>query len=101
MGGWGVIPVEEDAMMDAIDTTTAVRRTAEMAAIFMVGDGLLGILQPERHVALWRSRYAPVDALVRRFDGRPARRRWYGVLQVAAGLALASRLTVPPPDRGR
>ncbi len=34
------------------DTQAALRRTAEMAAVFMIGDGLLGLLQPERHVAL-------------------------------------------------
>lgn len=85
--------------MDGTDSTTAVRRTAEMGAIFMIGDGMLGVLQPERHVALWRSRYASVDTLVRPFDGRPTRRRLYGVLQVAVGLALASRLITPKQDR--
>ena len=29
-------------------------RTAEMAAIFMVGDGLIGLAQPRRHVDLWK-----------------------------------------------
>ncbi len=84
--------------MDQTDTATAVRRTAEMAAIFMVGDGLIGIVQPERHVALWRSRHASIDTLVRPFDGRPARRRVYGVLQVAVGLVLAARLVAPPRE---
>lgn len=32
-----------------------VQRSAEMAAVFMIGDGLLGLLQPRRHVELWRS----------------------------------------------
>ncbi|WP_342657462.1 hypothetical protein NPJ82_11620 [Sphingomonas sp. NY01] len=73
------------------DTQAALRRTAEMAAVFMIGDGLLGLLQPERHVALWRSRTPAVDLLVRPFAGRPTRRRLYGALQLAAGLALAAR----------
>jgi hypothetical protein len=77
------------------DLTTVqlgIRRSAEMAAVFMIGDGLLGLLQPQRHVALWRSDVGAVDALVRPFADRPSRRRAYGLLQVAAGLALASTL---------
>lgn len=77
-------------MADA--TTLGFRRAAEMAATFMIGDGTLGLLQPERHVALWRSDVRAVDALVAGFDDRPGRRRAYGVLQIAAGLALAAAL---------
>jgi len=79
---------------------TALKRTAEMAAVFMIGDGLLGLLQPDRHVELWRSDVAPVDALVRPFAGRPRLRRGYGALQLAAGVLLASRLVRVNPDRG-
>ena len=78
---------------------TGVRRSAEMAAVFMIGDGLLGLLQPERHVALWRSDVPAVDLLVRPFGGHPARRRLYGLAQIAAGLALAAALT-PVGERG-
>ncbi|MFS0772054.1 hypothetical protein [Sphingomonas sp. 1P08PE] len=78
--------------MDRTDRDIAIRRTAEMAAVFMIGDGLLGLLQPARHVDLWRSRVDAVDMLVRPFGGRPGRRRWYGALQLVAGIALASRL---------
>lgn len=77
-------------MSDATDI--ALKRTAEMAATFMIGDGLLGLLQPDRHVALWRSGVGAVDALVRPFGGHPGRRRAYGLLQLGAGLLLASRL---------
>ena len=73
-------------------TGVAIKRTAEMAAVFMIGDGLLGLLQPERHVDLWRSNVGAVDALVRPFGGRPGARRAYGIMQLAAGLILASRL---------
>ncbi len=83
--------------MKQTDRKIAFNRTAEMAAIFMIGDGILGILQPERHVALWRSNLAAADMLVRPFGDRPGRRRVYGVLQLAAGIALASRL-LPPTD---
>lgn len=82
--------------MRQLNQKIAINRTAEMAAIFMIGDGILGILQPERHVALWRSNVAVADMLVRPFGGRPGRRRVYGVLQLVAGIALASRLRVGP-----
>lgn len=66
-------------------------RVAEMAAIFMIGDGLLGILQPRRHVDLWRDRALGGEKLVAPFVDRPRRRQLYGIAQIAAGLALAAR----------
>lgn len=73
-------------------TSLNLRRTAEMAAIFMVGDGLIGLLQPRRHVDLWRSEQPALDRLVRPFAGKPGRRRLYGAVQIAGGLLLASQL---------
>lgn len=70
----------------------SLKRTAEMCAIFMMGNGVVGLTQPQRQVSLWRSDVKPVDLLVRRFDGRPNRRRLQGALQFGAGLLLASRL---------
>lgn len=67
-----------------------------MAAVFMIGDGVLGLTAPERHVELWRSDVGAVDALVRPFAGKPGRRRVYGLLQIGAGLLLASRLRRGP-----
>lgn len=66
-------------------------RAAEMAAIFMVGDGLIGLLQPRRHVDLWKDDALGTEKLVKPFVGRPGRRRLYAVVQIAAGLALAAR----------
>lgn len=81
--------------MSAKTRQLSLARTAEMAAVFMIGDGLLGLTQPDRHVGLWRSRVTAVDLLVRPFGGRPGRRRLYGAAQLAAGLFLASRLRRP------
>ncbi len=66
-------------------------RSAEMAAIFMVGDGLIGLLQPSRHVDLWKDDALGTEKLVKPFVDRPGRRRLYAVVQIAAGLALAAR----------
>ena len=81
--------------MNEFDRQVLVRRTAEMAAVFMIGDGLLGLTQPSRHVDLWRSRFKSIDLLVRPFGSKPRRRRLYGALQLAAGIALASQLRSP------
>jgi hypothetical protein len=83
-----------DKRANAGDTATGVglKRAAEMAAVFMIGDGLLGLLQPDRHVGLWRSDVRAVDALVAPFGRRPGRRRAYGLLQIAAGIGLAAAL---------
>jgi hypothetical protein len=66
-------------------------RAVEMAAVFMIGDGLLGLLQPERHVALWQDRALGAEATVAPFRARPGRRRLYGAVQIAAGITLAAR----------
>ena len=76
--------------------SVGAKRTAEMAAMFMIGDGLLGLAQPMRHVELWRSRMAGIDFLVRPFADRPGRRRLYGALQLTAGMMLASALRDQP-----
>lgn len=66
-------------------------RVAEMAAIFMVGDGLIGLVQPRRHVDLWKEDALGAERAVQLFVGRPGRRRLYALVQIAAGLALAAR----------
>jgi hypothetical protein len=73
-------------------TTTWTKRCAEMAAIFMIGDGLLGLTQPRRHTDLWRERALGAEMLVRPFLSRPARRQAYALVQIAGGLWLAERL---------
>lgn len=72
-------------------TGPVAARIAEMAAIFMIGDGMVGLLQPRRHVALWQHRALGAERTVRPFIGRPGRRRLYALAQIAAGLVLASR----------
>lgn len=78
-----------DAREAAMTRWTA--RGAEMAAMFMIGDGLLGLVQPRRHVALWERDALGSDVLVASFRGHPGRRRVYALVQIAAGLALAAQ----------
>jgi hypothetical protein len=67
------------------------KRAAEMAAVFMIGDALLGLLQPRRHVKLWEEDAAGAEKLVALFRDRPGRRRAYALLQIGTGLWLAGR----------
>ncbi len=66
-------------------------RVAEMAAVFMIGDGMLGLFQPYRHVELWQEDALGAEWTVRPFVGRPGRRQAYALLQIGAGLWLAGR----------
>ncbi|WP_448500807.1 hypothetical protein [Sphingomonas sp.] len=66
-------------------------RAVEMAAMFMIGDGALGLLQPRRHVSLWQDDALGSEKLVAPFRDRPGRRRAYALIQIAAGLWLADR----------
>lgn len=67
------------------------KRGVEMAAMFMIGDGILGLLQPRRHVALWEDEALGAEILVAPFRERPGRRRAYALVQIGVGLALAAR----------
>lgn len=70
----------------------AWKRTVEMCAVFMMGNGIVGLTQPQRQVSLWRSEVKPVDLLVRRFDGHPNRRRLQGLWQFGLGFLLATQM---------
>jgi hypothetical protein len=84
-------PRETPSVVGAGPKAPWMARAAEMAAIFMVGDGLIGLTQPRRHVDLWKDDALGTETLVAPFVDRPTRRRLYAVLQIAAGLALAAR----------
>ena len=56
-------------MNDAVET--GLKRTAELSAIFMIGNGVLGLLAPREHLDLWRS---DVAAVARSRMVRPPRR---------------------------
>ena len=74
-------------------TEATLKRTAELSAIFMIGNGLLGALQPDRHLELWKSDVAAIDVFSRADRERSVgTRRVLGLLQVGAGILLASRM---------
>ncbi|MCK8456339.1 hypothetical protein [Sphingomonas faeni] len=89
--GFQATPPETPGLLHPQENGPWLSRAAEMAAIFMVGDGLIGLLQPRRHVDLWKDDALGTEKLVAPFVDRPGRRRLYAVVQIAAGLALAAR----------
>ena len=73
--------------------STGLKRTAELGAIFMIGNGLLGLLQPNRHLELWKSDVPAIDVFTRADQKRSVgTRRAFGLLQVGAGILLASQM---------
>ena len=67
------------------------QRVGEVAAILLVGDGLVGMLQTERHTRLWWSGPRPYRAIMTPFVRHPQLTRIVAAAEVAAGLWWASR----------
>ncbi|MGB2570951.1 MULTISPECIES: hypothetical protein [Micromonospora] len=66
-------------------------RASELAAMVMIGDGVLGTVMPERHVSRWilgPQRWRPM----RVFAERPALTRALGAVEAAVGMWWAARL---------
>jgi hypothetical protein len=75
-----------------LDTKSLVEaRTLEVLALTMIGDGVLALLQPERHMLLWRRGPRPWRELSQYFLDRPMLTRVVGAATVVAGLWLANR----------
>ena len=67
------------------------QRATEIAALLMVGDGIVGMLQPERHTRLWQSGPGPYRAAMKQFVRHPGLTRVVAAAEAAAGLWWASR----------
>lgn len=68
-----------------------LKRTLECAAMMMIGDGALGLLQPQRHMRLWENGPCWWRAMMQPFVRRPALTRAVGAAELAAGIWLAHR----------
>ena len=67
------------------------RQLQEATAMLLIGDGVLGILSPSGHCAVWRTDYNGWNSLVDWFAARPMLVRACGAIEVAAGVWLAQR----------
>ena len=59
--------------------------------MLLIGDGVLGLLRPAAHCAVWRTGSSAWDAVVDWFAARPMLVRACGAMEAAAGLWLAER----------
>ncbi|HEX5470510.1 MAG TPA: hypothetical protein VFW73_01425 [Lacipirellulaceae bacterium] len=71
-------------------TGIAGRRAIECIAMSMIGDGILGFVEPERHVQLWYAGPRWWQKMVQPFVERPTLTRWVGAAEIACGFWLAS-----------
>lgn len=70
-------------------------RASELAAMAMIGDGVLGALMPERHVSRWilgSQKWRPMHF----FSEHPALTRVLGIAEAAIGLWWAAALPATP-----
>jgi hypothetical protein len=68
-----------------------LRRIAELAAMVVIGDGVIALVAPRRHSLLWRFGPEGYRRLMETFAGRPALVRVLAAVEVAGGLWLALR----------
>jgi hypothetical protein len=67
------------------------RRTAETIALAAIGDGVMALIKPREHVALWSSGPAWWRWMVEPLERRPGLTRALGIAGIAFGLWLATR----------
>jgi hypothetical protein len=72
-----------------------MKRCKESFGLMLIGDGVLALLEPERHVRLWAEGPRLWRMLMKPFVSRPTITRVVGGLELAFGLWLSSRQDVP------
>jgi hypothetical protein len=69
------------------------RRLIEAGALFLIGDGIMGLLRPRRHSLLWHVGPELVRAMTEELAEHPKTARGVYFAEIALGVALASRQT--------
>lgn len=75
-------------------------RVKECIGMMMIGDGVLGLVSPQRHVALWESGPPWWRSMMEPFVDRPTLTRCVGAALLAGGLWLACCQTASPRHDG-
>ncbi len=70
-----------------------IKRTVEVLAMTMIGDGVLAVIGPRRHVTLWKPRDGASwwNRMLRWFVQHRRATRAIGAVEIVAGVALAQR----------
>jgi hypothetical protein len=74
-------------------------RWQHLAAVMLIGDGLLALVTPERDALAWRVGPEPFRSLMSYMAKRPALTRWVGATQIAVGVWWAMQEEPDAPPR--
>jgi hypothetical protein len=77
----------------------ATRHWVEMAAMMVIGEGVIGVAHPERYLRLWRVGPKPLRTLVDAAARHPSAMRFVFAAQIAAGYWIARRQLEGEPDK--
>ena len=69
------------------------RRLVQVGALFLIGDGLMGLLKPRWHSLLWHVGPQLVKAATEELAAHPKTARAVYAAELAAGILLASAQT--------
>jgi hypothetical protein len=64
-------------------------RWKDLVAMILIGDGVLGLIEPRRHSAVWECGPASYKEFARKLEANPGLARGIGVAFVGFGLWLA------------
>ena len=68
-----------------------MKRIKELLAITMIGEGLLAVIYPKRHLLLWQMGIPGLRDIVMRLVKRPYLTRLLAIAEAGAGFWLAKR----------
>ncbi len=74
-----------------------VRRLIQVGALFLIGDGIMGLIKPRWHSLLWRFGPQLARAVTEELVEHPRTARSIYLAEAAIGIVLASRQT--PEER--
>jgi hypothetical protein len=72
------------------------RRIVEGFALFLIGDGIMGLLKPRRHSLLWDCGPEPVHEFTEMLAENRNLARGIYLAEIAIGLLIASKQTPEP-----
>ena len=76
-----------------MEKNLVVRRLVELGALFMIGDGIMGLIKPRWHSLLWHFGPELVKAVTEELAEHPKTARVIYAAEVAVGIALAAQQT--------
>ncbi|MDQ6765481.1 MAG: hypothetical protein M3Z22_05195 [Verrucomicrobiota bacterium] len=74
-------------------STLATRRAVQIGALFLIGDGIMGLLKPRWHSLLWHFGPELAKAVTEELADHPKIARSVYLAEAVVGIALASRQT--------